>query len=232
MISNKIKQLPNFSRAQLNRLNYYYHGRFSGNLLKKEGYYEVSPVVDCVNPFYIKLNWYDALNREKRLNGTFELGVMEELQKRVGPNDTYWEVGGWRAYFSMALAPIAGNVVVFDDNKKNCKIIEEQVEENDYSNVKVVHTMIDSEKNLSYYAKKLSLPDIVTIDIKGQELEVLRESDALFENGTVFIIEIHQDIEDNKLLLELLEEHNYRFDEIHRRPNNYHILAEPIERHC
>ena len=61
-----------------------------------------------------------------------------------------------------------------------------------FKNVKIIDKYLTNNFNLNHIIKKLSLyPDIIKIDVEGEEIQILQNCDIALKNGASFLIEFH-----------------------------------------
>lgn len=201
--------------------------------LTLNGFYTIDPEGVDINPFDLWITNGSYHNRLK-VKGRYEQPVMEALAKRVTEDTVFWEVGAAIGYFSIAMAGLAQKVVAFDTKEPSLQKLEESSERNNYDNVTAVRGKVGGEVDLKEY----ELPDVVLMDIEGWELTTLQSSTSLLKEQPVWIIEIHEPRSHNDYrdennpdkIQQLFQNYGYQTQRIYqRRPENYHLLAEPLE---
>jgi len=220
-------------------------GRYDGDFRAVDGYYRISPDISGTDPFWYPLH-VGKRHRRDRIEGTYESEVFQTLVEYADENTSFWEVGAWRGYFSLALANTVQSAVAFETRESPVEKLRAAADRNGFQNLRTVNELVES---LDPYLASHGTPDLVLLDIEGWEYEVLDASPEFLESRPIIIVELHkesgwQDGEvvnpkgetetvpqpniDSEGVEELLREHEYQLETLHmRRETNYHILATP-----
>lgn len=194
------------------------------------GFYTIDPEGVDIEPFDLWITNGSHHNRLK-VQGIYEKPVMIELNQQVNENTTFWEVGAAIGYFSIAMAQYAQEVIAFDTNKSSLQHLEKSANRNAFENISTICGKVGQNIDLESF----ETPDVVLMDIEGNEYKTLQSVPALLESHPTWIIEIHEPHSDNDFpvgnnpteIINILSKYNYETKEIfRRRPDNYHILAE------
>lgn len=124
--SVSVKQIAHLLFFAIYRVIDIMQGRYSGNLLSVEGMYRISPKQATVSPFWMTLH-VGKSHRRKRIGGRYEPEVMAALDEHVREDSTFWEVGAWRGYYSIAFASRASEVVAFEAREESAEHVRERV---------------------------------------------------------------------------------------------------------
>lgn len=197
-----------------------------------EGYHEIQPRDTDIAPFELWLEGHSIYTRWK-MEGTYELPIMQELDRRTDGKTIFYEVGGGFGYFSIALASKVRRVYTFDKEGHNLKRVERSARKNGFDNVETVRGTVGEDVNLEKYER----PDVILMDIEGWEYKTLKSVPNLLDTDLVWIVEIHDPRSDDRYpdhndpdkIVTMFEENGFTISEIYRRnSSNYHILAEPV----
>lgn len=225
-------------------------GRYLGSPLATGGFYRVEPTHESIEPFWCYLDVGEK-HRRRRVTGKYEPDIIQVLGEHVSTDSTFWEVGAYSGYFSLAFADRAQDVVAFDVNERLLRKLEESAELNGFDNIVTVNTRLGIDDTLDHYLDALGRPDVILMDIEGWEYDVLRSAPELLDAKPVMVIELHspgtgwggshesyhvdrpdrsispEDIDPDGVI-ELLVNEGYSVSEVYRRRrSNWHIVATP-----
>lgn len=200
-------------------------------LPRRPSCYRINPSVDGLGTFLFWFNCYSPHLR-RRIDGQYEIQVMEKLVSVVGPETVFWEVGAAWGYHSLLVAEMADSVVGFEPITLRADLMKRSVAENGYENI-TVHN--DKVENLDQFWEGPK-PDVVLVDIDGGEFSLLPASEDLLSHGPIWIVELH---DNNGTIENLFRDHGYDVERFNERGSldwlgreddsihNYHIIATP-----
>lgn len=200
--------------------------RYRGQMLNGDGYYLIKPVHPDVPSFEIRLNVLDSRrnHHRPRINGDYETSVLTALVDAAENDAIFWEIGCYRGYFSLSLAPLFKEIVAVDTTQHDLRALDEAANRNNYDNISTHRAKLGDGTNIDDLVDKYGAPDVALMDIEGWEHTVLQDADAFLAAQPLLVIEVHN----NQQVSEVLEAAGYRIYKIkQRRVNNYHILAVP-----
>lgn len=234
----------NFYRYRLKDI---LNGRYNGEFSAVDGYYCIDLKTDGCEPFWYPLH-VGKSHRRDRIEGKHEKKVFQKLIELSNSDTSFWEVGAWRGYFSLALARRVESVVGFETRDHPISKFNEAAERNGFDNIRTVQDLV---KSLDPYLEEYGTPDLVLLDIEGWEFEVLNNSPTFLDAQPAIVVEVHEESGWSKGKVvnprgntetvaqpdlnpegvkRLLRESGYKLERIQsRRETNYHLLATPQE---
>ena len=207
---------------------------YSRSITSQDGYYEVTPQYPNAAPFTLWLPDLRSSYRQASYQGNLEPPVGERLLAEVGPEDTFWDIGANRGYFSFVVADRIDSIVAFDADSAALRALRKSLAANDFDNIRVVEGIVGEDVDLDDYEP----PDIALIDTEGWEYEILKSAPETLKSTPTLIIEIHkhEGVTDSgsplppeinpKGVREILHENGYTIETINQdSAGREHILA-------
>jgi len=139
---------------------------------------------------------------------------------------TFWEVGARFGYYSIGLAQLADSVVAFEGHSDWASYIERSADENGFDHVDVITGLVGEDVHLDEFEH----PDLVLMDVDGNEYDVLETAHNTIRSEPVWIIEVnYTDNHQPDEIEEMFQDEGYSIDgsDYPPRSDDYHILATP-----
>ena len=206
--------------------------RYVARSLSPSGYYTIDPISEDVPTFEMWLEGTSPSERDQ-IRGRYETKVTTELVSRIDKETEFWEVGGGWGYHSLALAPLLSHATAFEANEQRAEQIILSAELNGYKNVDVVQGLVGNDISLDNHSSPKP-PDIILLDVEGQELDVLEDSPETLAAEPLWVVEIHEPGVPGihhgvsaESVFDIFEEHGYKVSKLsQRKPGNFHVIAE------
>ena len=101
--------------------------RYRGQLLDRDGYYQIEPTHPAVQPFDIRLDVMETRrnHHRPRIHGEYEASVLTNLVDVVVDDSVFWEIGCYRGYFSLSLAPLVKEILAVDTTQRDLRALDE-----------------------------------------------------------------------------------------------------------
>ena len=163
----------------------------------------------------LSVNSYEDL---LRCGGHGEKEVLEDFMTSIQPEDTIWDIGANVGSYSLLAATQSSSVIAFEPGAEARQSLKRNAEINELSaNIRVVEKALsswngegvlisgerpgvqkishegDGEPIEVYRGDDLNLPepDVIKIDVEGEEVEVLLGMEKRLENCRLCYVELH-----------------------------------------
>lgn len=206
--------------------------RWEMKSIKPSGWYTITPDLPNISSFELYTDGIGVAEQAK-IRGEYELEVAQQLVSRIESGDVFWEVGSRYGYHTHIIAQISDKVLAFEADPKFASKIRQAARKNNCDNVEVVEGVVGEEVSLD----EMPPPDIILMDIEGWEQKVIENTTRPLESQTTWIVEMHEqnitegEFSNKEAVIERFRNFDYTTEIIsQRRPGNYHLLAEPIDK--
>ena len=161
--------------------------RLTGSFFDQSGFYHVIPSESRIDPFYIWLPDAKSGYRRKCIKGTLEEPVLSKIADIIEDDDTFWDIGANRGYFSFACANTVEKVVAFEADERSVEITKRGKKKNDFDNVDIISGYVGEDVMLDSFRP----PDLALLDTEGWEYKILNTAQNTLKSDTTWIVEIH-----------------------------------------
>ena len=144
-----------------------------------------------------KVNYqiYDTSNAgnvtglDKDMN--YEYSLSKKIIDLASKEKIFFDVGSAYGHYTWLASKLYGHVYCFEGDslelfflRKNCLNL---------NNVKIIERFVDNKYTLNNFCKLNNFyPDLVKIDVEGQEIDIIKNSEELLKNKSKFLIEFHK----------------------------------------
>jgi methyltransferase FkbM-like protein len=163
--------------------------------------------------------WYGYL-------GLYEIEIAAHIRELCRPGSCCYDIGTQNGYYALILARLSGRrVVAIDADQAVMGRIQRVMQANpawgELVDVRIAYVGSGAEGSLALddiaYEGHGNVPDLIKIDIEGGEVEALRGAGRMLsDHRPHLIIETHS-TELERQCLELLADHRYQTEIVHRR---------------
>jgi hypothetical protein len=161
----------------------------------------------------------------------YEYAFSKKIIEICNKNKIFFDIGASYGHYAWLASTLCKKVYCFEGNDLELFFLRKNLK--NFSNVKIINKYVSRDNNLNKICRKLKFyPDIVKIDIEGYEVELIRDSEDLLNNGSFFLIEFHQrkilEKYNNIKIIEdfykLFDKYNYQIEYNHH--HEYNLLKE------
>jgi hypothetical protein len=178
---------------------------------------------------------YDKNNAEKITGLDSEMNYEYAFSKKIiefsSKNKTVFDVGAQYGHYVTLTSKLYNKVYCFEGDDLGLFFLKKNVK--NLNNVMVFNRYINDGFNLNDICINLNLvPDLVKIDVEGDEIEIIKNCQKLFEGNSSFLIEFHRrkilkKYKDQKVIdefFEVFKHYNYDIEF-----NNHHSYDKLIK---
>jgi hypothetical protein len=161
----------------------------------------------------------------------YEYAFSKKIIEICNKNKIFFDIGASYGHYAWLAGTLCKKVYCFEGDDLELFFLRKNLK--NFSNVKIINKYISRDNNLNKVCGKLKFyPDIVKIDIEGYEVELIRDSEELLNNGSFFLIEFHQrkilEKYNNIKIIEdfykLFDKYNYQIE--YNQHHEYNLLKE------
>ena len=128
-----------------------------------------------------------GLDNDMNYEYSFSKKIIDEASKEK----IFFDIGAAYGHYSWLASKLYGKVYCFEGDdlelfflKRNCSKID---------NIKIIDNFINDKLTLDNFCKLNNLyPDLVKIDVEGEEINIIKNSQELLKNNSKFLIEFHK----------------------------------------
>lgn len=166
---------------------------------------------------YDKTNIGVVTGVDKDLN--YEYSFSKKILDLANKDKIFFDVGAAYGHYTWLASKLYKKVYAFEGDDLELYYLRKNFDK--FENVQIINKYVDENYNLNYISDKLNIiPDVVKIDVEGEEIKIARNIDYLLNNSTCFLIEFHrrkilkkyQDVEVINKFFNTFEKYNYKVE--------------------
>lgn len=153
--------------------------------------YKIDNLIMTKNNYliYDKNNAGKITGLDKEMN--YEYAFSEKIIHFANNNKIFFDVGAAYGHYSWLASKLYKEVYCFEGDKLELFFLKRNMQK--FKNVKIIDKYLTKEFNIDKTIEQLKvIPDIIKIDVEGEEIQILKNCNKAFQAKTCFLIEFHK----------------------------------------
>lgn len=116
---------------------------------------------------------------------------MKKIIDFAAKNKIFFDIGAAYGHYSSLASNLYKEVYCFEGDPLELYFLKSNMRK--LMNVKIIDKYLTKNFNLNHIIQKLGLsPDVIKIDVEGNEIEILQNCDEALKAKSAFLLEFHQ----------------------------------------
>ena len=124
-------------------------------------------------------------------NMNYEFAFSKKIIDFADKNKIFFDVGAAYGHYSWLASKLYKEVHCFEGDKLELFFLKKNMK--NFKNVKIFEKYLTKDFNIDKIIENLNItPDIIKLDVEGEEIQILENCEKAFEAKTSFLIEFHK----------------------------------------
>lgn len=121
----------------------------------------------------------------------YEYSFSKKIICEASKEKIFFDIGAAYGHYSWLASKLYDRVYCFEGDDLELFFLKRNFSK--ISNIKIMENFVDSKFTLNNFCKLNNLyPDLVKIDVEGEEINIIKNSSELLKNNSKFLIEFHK----------------------------------------
>ena len=124
-------------------------------------------------------------------NMNYEFAFSKKIIDLADKNKIFFDVGAAYGHYSWLASELYKEVYCFEGDKLELFFLKKNMKK--FKNVKITEKYLTEKFNIDMVIEQLGItPDIIKLDVEGEEIQILENCERAFKSRASFLIEFHK----------------------------------------